>query len=157
MIRKATKLYISEAAMSWVDSFNQLFYAYNRMMNASSNCNGHSEITVASYQYLAAIFDATQITVTGLSEVLGVKKASVTQMIDSLSHKGYIKKTINDGDKRSYVIELAEKGKRLMESDNNIHKQFEERITKSLDPHELKQLEKLLAKLTAEVQKHAIK
>jgi len=143
--------------MSWVDSFNQLFYAYNRMMNASCNRDSHSEITVASYQYLAAIFDATQITVTGLSDVLGVKKSSATQMIDSLSHKGYVKKSLNDGDKRSYVIELTEKGKRLMESDDNIHKQFEERITKSLDPHELEQLEKLLARLTAEVQKNVIK
>jgi len=139
--------------MSLIDSFNTLFYAYNKMLNASCKIEGYNEITVASYQYIIAIFDSKQITITKLSEILGVKKASVTQMIHSLMSKGYIKKAKDDSDRRSSIIELTDKGNKLMESEESVYQSFMNQICKSLDTQDLKQLEHLLAKLAKGVQR----
>ena len=138
--------------MSLIDSFNTLFYEYNKMLNVSCKVEGYNEITVASYQYLIAIFDAKQITITKLSEILGVKKASVTQMIHSLISKGYVTKAKDDIDKRSSIIQLTDKGNKLMESEENVYQVFMNQISKSLDTQELKQLEYLLTKLAKGVQ-----
>lgn len=139
--------------MALIDSFNTLFSAYNKMLNTYYKNDGYNEITVASYQYLIAVFDAKQITITRLSEALGVKKASVTQMIDGLVGKGYIKKVKNIKDKRSSLIELTEKGRMLMESEDSIYKEFTERISRLLTPKELKNLEELMLKLAQGVEK----
>lgn len=138
--------------MGLIDSFNTLFGAYNKMLNTYCKNDGYNEITVASYQYLIAVFDAKQITITKLSETLGVKKASVTQMIDGLVGKGYIKKVKSINDKRSSLIELTEKGSKLMESEDSIYKEFTQRISKLLTPQELEKLEELLLKLAQGVE-----
>lgn len=135
-----------------IDSFNTLFSAYNKMLNTYCKNDGYNEITVSSYQYLIAVFDAKQITITKLSETLGVKKASVTQMIDGLVAKGYVKKVKNTNDKRSSLIELTEKGSKLMESEDSIYKLFTERMSKLLTPQELGELENLLMKLAQGVE-----
>ena len=139
--------------MSLIDSFNTLFYAYNKMLNTSCKIEGYNEITVSSYQYLIAIFDAKQITITKLSEILGVKKASVTQMIHSLMSKGYVKKSMDDSDRRSSIIELTDKGNKLMESEESVYQSFVNQICKSLDTQDLKQLEHFLTIMAKGVQR----
>jgi DNA-binding MarR family transcriptional regulator len=139
--------------MSLIDSFNTLFYAYNKMLNVSCKIEGYNEITVASYQYLVAVFDAKQITITKLAQILGVKKASVTQMIHSLMSKGYVKKAKDDSDRRSSIIELTDKGYKLMESEESVYQSFMNQICESLDTQDLKQLEHLLTKLAKGVQR----
>ena len=139
--------------MLLIDSFNTLFYAYNKMLNTSCKIEGYDEITVAGYQYLIAVFDAKQITITKLAEILGVKKASVTQMIHNLISKGYVKKVKDDSDRRSSIIELTDKGNKLMESEESVYQSFMNQICKSLDTQDLIQLEHLLAKLVKGVQR----
>ena len=139
--------------MSLIDSFNIVFYAYNKMLNESCKIEGCNDITVPSYQYLIAVFDAKQITITKLSEILGVKKASVTQMIHSLMSKGYVKKAKDDSDRRSSIIELTDKGYKLMESEESVYQFFMNQICESLDTQDLKQLEHLLTKLAKGVQR----
>jgi DNA-binding MarR family transcriptional regulator len=138
--------------MSLINSFNTLFYDYNKILNKSCKIKSYNEISVASYQYLIAIFDAKQITITKLSEVLGLKKASVTQMIHSLMAKGYVKKDKDELDRRSSIIELTDKGNKLMELEENVYKSYMDHICKSLNKQELVQLDGLLSKLAKGVQ-----
>jgi len=142
--------------MVLMDSFNAFLYAYNKMLNNYCKNDCYNEITAASYQYLMAIFDSKQITVTKLAGNLGIKKASVTQMIDSLMSKGYVEKVKCSCDKRSAFIKLTDKGENLIESENAVYKAFTERIGKTLTLQETEQLEALLIKLTKEVQEFDI-
>lgn len=138
--------------MSLFDSFNTLFYAYNKMLTTSCASEGYHEITVANYQYLLAIFNAKHITTTKLSELLGIKKSSVTQMIHILISKGYVQKIKNENDKRSFILDLTAKGTKLMESEENIYISFLNNICKSLSTEELNQLDYLLNKMVREVE-----
>ncbi len=137
--------------MAIIENINVLINAYNKMFYARSKIDGYNEITVASYQYLFAISDHKRITVTKLSEIVNVKKASVTQMIDSLMRKDYVKKVKSINDKRSSLIELTDKGRMIVESEDSIYRSFMQRIGKSLTSQELEQLDNILTKLTKEI------
>lgn len=117
------------------------------MINTNCKIEGYDDLSVNNYQYIIAIYDAKQITTTKLSEILGFKKASVTQMVQALIEKGYVRKSKNANDKRSSIIELTEKGVSLMKSEETIYDFFIERIKKVLTKEELNMFESLLDKV----------
>lgn len=133
--------------MSIIENFNSLLYIYNKMINTNCKIEGYDDLSVNNYQYIIAIYDAKQITTTKLSEILGFKKASVTQMVQALIEKGYVRKSKNANDKRSSIIELTEKGVSLMKSEETIYDFFIERIKKVLTKEELNMFESLLDKV----------
>ena len=51
-----------------------------------------------------------------ISNFFGIAKPSVTDMVDSLIKKTYLIKTPSKIDKRSYTLEVTEKGHKLLES-----------------------------------------
>lgn len=50
-----------------------------------------------------------------ISNFFGISKPSVTDMVNSLIKKGYLTKTPSDTDKRSYIVNVTEKGNQLLE------------------------------------------
>ena len=50
-----------------------------------------------------------------VSEFLRVKKPSVTPLIQTLIKKGYVTKQRSQVDKRSYTLQVTERGSRLLE------------------------------------------
>lgn len=138
--------------MSIIENFNSLFYIYNKMINTNCKIEGYDDLSVNNYQYIIAIYDAKQITTTKLSNILGLKKASVTQMVQILIEKDYVKKSQNANDKRSSIIELTEKGNMLMKSEETIYDYIIERINKALTEEELNMFEGLLDKVVKGVQ-----
>lgn len=140
--------------MSFIESFEMFFYTYTKMANEYNYMEEYEDITFASYQYLNAIFNMETMTITKLSEVIGVKKSSVTQMIDGLCEKGYVAKVKNEADKRSSLIVLTDKGQQMMQSDDNAYKFFMKVISESLTTDELDQLEVLFDKLTEAVKNY---
>ena len=105
-------------------------------------------MSLNSYQYIVTIYDSNEITTTKLSELLGLKKASVTQMLQNLEEKGYVIKEPNKDDKRSSIIKLTEKGRSLIRDEESIYNKFETNMQKLLTEDELIQLEDLLYKLS---------
>lgn len=134
--------------MSLIDSFNLLFNTYNKFLNENFKTDGYNDLSINAYQYIVAIYDAKEITTTRLSELLGLKKASITQMLQSLEQKGYIGRETSEYDKRSSIIKLTEKGQFLMRTEESVFSHFESKIHKSLTEDELLQLEHLLYKLS---------
>lgn len=134
--------------MSLIDSFNLLFNTYNKFLNENFKTDGYNDLSINAYQYIVAIYDAKEITTTRLSELLGLKKASITQMLQSLEQKGYIGRKTSEYDKRSSIIKLTEKGQFLMRTEESVFSHFESKIHKSLTEDELLQLEHLLYKLS---------
>lgn len=134
--------------MSLIDSFNLLFNTYNKFLNEIFKTDGYNDLSINAYQYIVAIYDAKEITTTRLSELLGLKKASITQMLQSLEQKGYIWRESSEYDKRSSFIKLTEKGQSLMRAEESVFSHFESKIQNSLTEDELLQLEHLLYKLS---------
>jgi len=134
--------------MSLIDSFNLLFSSYNKFLNQNFKTDRFNDLSLNSYQYIVTIYDSNEITTTKLSELLGLKKASVTQMLQNLEERGYVNKEPNKDDKRSSIIKLTEKGRSLIRDEESIYNQFETNMQKLLTEDELIQLEDLLYKLS---------
>lgn len=134
--------------MALIDSFNLLFSSYNKFLNQNFKSERFNDLSLNAYQYLVSIYDSNEVTTTKLSELLGLKKASVTQMLQNLEEKGYVIKEPSRNDKRSSIIKLTEKGQSLISDEESIFFQFEENMRKLLSENELIQLEHLLCKLS---------
>ena len=134
--------------MALIDSFNLLFSSYNKFLNQNFKTERFSDLSLNSYQYIVTIYDSNEITTTKLSELLGLKKASVTQMLQNLEERGYVIKEPNKDDKRSSIIKLTEKGQSLIRDEESIFIQFETNMQKLLTEDELIQLDHLLYKLS---------
>ena len=134
--------------MALIDSFNLLFSSYNKFLNQNFKTERFSDLSLNSYQYIVTIYDSNEITTTKLSELLGLKKASVTQMLQNLEEKGYVIKEPSKDDKRSSIIKLTEKGQSLIRDEESIFIQFETNMQKLLTEDELIQLDHLLYKLS---------
>lgn len=134
--------------MALIDSFNLLFSSYNKFLNQNFKTERFSDLSLNSYQYIVTIYDSNEITTTKLSELLGLKKASVTQMLQNLEERGYVIKEPNKDDKRSSIIKLSEKGQSLIRDEESIFIQFETNMQKLLTEDELIQLDHLLYKLS---------
>ena len=50
------------------------------------------------------------------AEYFGIQKSAVTAMVTSLTEQGYLEKSLNDNDRRSYLISLTKKGKNIVQS-----------------------------------------
>jgi len=138
--------------MSILKSFDAIYNAFNRQFNEFCQNEGYNEITVNNYQYIAAIFSLKKATVTELAKKLNIRKASVTQMIDSLVKKGYVVRESPSGDKRSYEIKLTDKGTEMMELEEKFINKFIGRFDKILSTQEFKEFSFLLEKISENIE-----
>jgi DNA-binding MarR family transcriptional regulator len=56
----------------------------------------------------------TRLTMNEIATAINRSKPTVTILTKKLERSGYIKKTLNESDNRSYYIELTEKGKKFI-------------------------------------------
>ena len=87
-----------------------------------------------------------------IADALGVSRTTVTGLIDRLELDGLITRAIDPDDKRSFVLNLTEKGHQTVEKVENIRrKQLAEGLTR-MDETALKKLEAGLEALAAAMQ-----
>lgn len=91
-------------------------------------------------------------TVTGISNRMGVKKAAVVPMIDSLNQSGYLIKKNNHHDKRSFTLELSEKGSKMLRLEEVFSNSFLEYFCDTLTPEEMQALENIAKKIADKIQ-----
>lgn len=68
------------------------------------------------YQYVLVLINIhnEQLTQKSLSELLEVDKSYMVNIIDYLSDKGYVVRTINEKDRRQHLIKLTEKAREII-------------------------------------------
>ena len=68
------------------------------------------------YQYVLVLINIhnEQLTQKSLSELLEVDKSYMVNIIDYLSDKGYVIRTINEKDTRQHLIKLTEKAREII-------------------------------------------
>ena len=71
-----------------------------------------------------------------LAKKMGVTTGTLTVMIDRLEQQGLLKRTPHETDRRSYRIELTEKGQGLFAEHHQYHLRLTEEITATLSPGE---------------------
>lgn len=80
-------------------------------------------------------------------EIMKIPKSTLTSIINRLEKKSYLKRIINPRDKRSFGLELTEKGERFSELYVMYQSEMGSKILKGLDQEEQQQLLHLLKKI----------
>ena len=105
------------------------------------------DLTSTQINYLETIQELGNPNITELSATLGLKKPSVTIVVDRLIMKGCIYKTHSDDDRRRSHLHLTEVGKQINLRHDFAHEYLAEMVTKKLDSQELKTFSELLNKI----------
>lgn len=86
------------------------------------------------------------MTVSEISEMIGVTKSAVSQVISSLEEKGYTYKIKSEEDKRRMYLALTDDGERIMEDINRVYKKRLNYIRKNFGEEEFDEFVRLFIK-----------
>jgi DNA-binding MarR family transcriptional regulator len=73
-----------------------------------------------------------------LVRVFGIKQSTFTSVLDRLEEAGFLRREINPGDRRSFLIHITDGGRELAERLYGILEILEEEIRQHVGPRDLK-------------------
>lgn len=83
-----------------------------------------------------------------LTKALGLSKPSITAIINKLVMAGYVSKEKSSEDKRSFYINLTEKGRRVCKMHDEMHERIIGSFSRYISDTEVIQLVSILNKIT---------
>lgn len=105
-------------------------------------------IGAGQYQFLLCLYVQDGITQEKLTEKIGVDKSATTRAITKLEQAGYIKRVMNEKDKRKYHIYLTDYAKNNKDKIISVSKRWENSLVKELTDEEIEQLYHIFRKMT---------
>lgn len=106
------------------------------------------DIGAGQYQFLVYLYVKDGITHEQLTDKIGVDKAATTRAIAKLEQAGYIRRVIDEKDKRKYHIFLTEYAKKNKDNIINVSKRWENSLIENLSNEEIDQLYDIFRKIT---------
>ncbi len=105
------------------------------------------DLTPTQISYLETIHELNNPNITELAAALGLKKPSVTLVVDRLITKGCIYKTHSDADRRSSHLHLTDLGTQINKRHDSAHDYLIEFITGKLTKEEFNTFSLLLSRI----------
>ena len=111
-------------------------------------------LSLGRYRILASLeWHRGGISPTDLATELGVRKATVTGLLDNLERDGLIARTVEDFDRRHRTVKLTEEGQARLIAVAPGHFERLERVVNQLEPQERTELVRLLEKIALGIPK----
>ena len=107
-------------------------------------------LRLAHVGVLKAIFQAGGVTQRQLGDTLGMFPSNLVRLIDELEEKNLVRRENSTKDRRSYTLQLTEKGHRVVLELITLTRAHQDRICTSLAPAERQELTRLLQKIATE-------
>jgi len=136
-----------------IEFINTLDLSLKQQQKEAGSTLGFSKLTVHQLQYLDAINDLENPTITELAKKLHITKASVTVGVNKLIKMGFVSKTQSKEDRRVFHVSLKESGRRFATAKNQALQDYGKFIKSALSKEEAKQFEAILTKLVDLFQK----
>lgn len=137
---------------------NELNILWHRMLMESnykdieskySNIQGLSTNELA---IIRIISEKEEVIIKDILEILNIPKSTLTSIIDRLEKRNLISRAISKRDRRSYKLELTEKGKIVQDDHIKFEEEVYGKIIVSLDTYEEREdLLKLIRKIVGAV------
>jgi DNA-binding MarR family transcriptional regulator len=134
----------------FVDTLDSLL---KKMHLEIDNGTGLSSLTISQFQYINAINQLGEPSVTELAEKMKITKASVTTGVHRLELMGYVIKSPSVKDRRAVRLRLSEKGERLVAAKVRALQEYGELIRSALSAEQAVEFEKILTQLVAYIKK----
>lgn len=106
------------------------------------------------YQFLFSLYLEDGVSHDKLTEKMSVDKATTTRAIMKLEEEGYVKRVLDENDKRKYKIFLTDKAIEKKKEILGIGRDWEQRLIGCLDTEEIKCLEYIFKKMSINQEKY---
>jgi DNA-binding MarR family transcriptional regulator len=105
------------------------------------------EMTIDQGLVLLFLNKYPEMTQKEIAELVFKDNASMTRMINTMVKKNFIKRSMNDSDRRRYKLEITTKGKEVLETLPPIIHHNRNSSLKGISKNELEQLQDILNKI----------
>ncbi|WP_119726454.1 MarR family winged helix-turn-helix transcriptional regulator [Thermomonospora amylolytica] len=106
---------------------------------------------------LDALADQDATSQAELAERLGINRTIMVKLVDRLQEAGYVTRTRNPANRRSYVLSLTDDGRRALADMRRAVSDRDARITAPLTPAERQWLNRLLGRLLPDPEQPAVR
>jgi len=111
---------------------------------------GPDSLTPGRMTALSIVANQPGINQTVLAEMLGITRAGVVKVIDTLETRGYVERQAMPDDRRSYALVVTDAGFAELSRLNTLTRRYENLIASKLSPDERRLLMKLLDKVASD-------
>ncbi len=127
-------------------TIQQDLYKINQAMLRlqKSGCGMDIPISLSEYNYIIAINELAQPTISSIAERLGISKPSVTTMVKKLIAAGLVERAEDALDRRRSILSLSEQGRGIIECDIQMYQSFIDLLDQRLSAAEYSQVEDIL-------------
>ena len=108
-----------------------------------------SKLTPPQYFILSLLAEEDGRPFKELAEAAACSRATITGIVDTLEKKGLVTRNPHPDDRRSMLVKLTETGRSLLQSTPGLEKTFGSCCCDVLPPEEMRELSRLLNKLSA--------
>ncbi len=120
------------------------------LMYCSGFLRNHTEGKGSQRRVLFFLRERGPMTQQAILEEMGVRAASLSELLSKLEAKGYVKKEKSEADKRHYNVSITREGLLALDDMHLKHQATMSDLLSGLEPEERAQLGELLAKLHAQ-------
>jgi DNA-binding MarR family transcriptional regulator len=130
----------------FAEALKGLFRAARRARGRARS-SGDS-LSLNQLQLLDGFSDASELTVSKLSEIAQLSSPTVTRMLDCLERDGYVERNHSAKDRRAVIVTLTDRGRTQLQDKRAQFDAAMLRVSESLSSSERSQAEGLLRRLS---------
>lgn len=141
-----------------VDELNKLWHVmltepeYNEIEKKYENLQ---ELSTTEISVIRIISEKEDVIIKDIVDTLRLPKSTLTSIIDRLEKRNFIVRAISDRDRRSYKLELTEKGRKVQDEHMKFEGEVYGTIILALDTfEEREELLKLIRKISINISKN---
>lgn len=123
----------------WQQSINNI--------NSILSTEEKKQFNITDYYYLTTIYNMSNPNLGEVAEKLKLTKPAISALVKRLVKNELIEKIKSDEDGRIYYLQVTEKGRKIIEGDNDLYLQFNNLISEMISEEQLKELDSVLDKI----------
>lgn len=135
---------------TFIPTMRELARTYQAFASYSDGHVRELGLTPPQFDVIATLGNTEGMSMKDLAEATLVTKGTLTGIVDRLEKKGFVRREVPPENRRSFTVTLTSKGEELFQDTFPNHIAHLQPRFEQLNPAELKQLQKLLAKLRAQ-------
>lgn len=109
-------------------ALKDMFYSVMRLQEQSVSKLANGSLSRTEMHALEIVQDIPEATLTQISDILGVTKATVSVSVNRLVEKGFLRKAASENDRRKSILKLTESGEQMCKK----HKQFHDMLIQAV-------------------------
>lgn len=138
---------INQIVREWMDVF------MHRSMRSWNQFAKSSGLSMPQFSILMQLHHKGPCGMSQISERFDISNAAASQLVDKLVQSGYIERAEDPNDRRAKVLQIAPKGKELIDAGVKERHRWLDELVKTLSVNEKEKISEALTILTESVKK----